>query len=469
MFRTLVVVVVCIVMIYVFTYFILSTFNAWKLSGGYKTSLIYDEDPTVCEFIDRASNSLLNACGYIMNPKKGESCTPYNSHNAIDNISKLKTGEFNIQEPKYPNTYQLGNSNYDDVFIGCCDFLISVLNHLKEQRFSDVIAWKMYGTIVCLVEASIMYYKYTNKILTYAGFVGKGTYNWVYEIDDKDEDGNNKILRVSVYRMYYKDSGRVSMNDTLKKAIGSVVHMPKIYYGSYMLNRDKSKFNADGYVDCSWVIMKKYNSLPINYLENLSEENRVKEFKKLYGTAIDIAYSLGSAKLVFNDWKVDNMLYDPETDEYVLGDIDFMDDPENGEEEGIISFSDTCVGYYINILREKGVITARADGVVNHQGLKDECVGHLNSFTFMMICLKIIMLVKFCELNHWEAHLGWLDYCYNKEEHGKEYHNVKIDNFVKLVPIPLSKNDVMHMEPLRISCNNAYIDDLIVKKKQKHQ
>ena len=214
------------------------------------------------------------------------------------------------QYPEYNNEFELFKQA-----------LISYSNHIAEVKHRlnllSVFIMKIY---VPIVEALVVYKDNFNQSIQHIEFLGAGAFNSAFKIISHTNE--KLVLKIQDYsgseRAYHEFEYVMKISSHLR-------HFPKVYFGSWSVKHEpissNYKFDWDdpnAKMDCSWNIMKLYVPLKENEIIN----NPV-EVEKCYIAMIRLACDLYENRLVFNDWKIDNMLYDPETNDYVIGDTDF--------------------------------------------------------------------------------------------------------------------------------------------------
>ena len=221
-----------------------------------------------------------------------------------------------------------------------------------------------------LLEAITVYKIENGNVFKQIKYLTSGGYNSVFNVTTQDD--RNLILKVQ-----FVDDATPASYHVLERIMNDAnmncPNFPKIYFGSWKLSHNVSA----GRIDCSWVIMEKYQDVDEEILKN-----NMNEMEKITLAMLRIACELYKHNLVFNDWKCNNMLFDSILNDYVLGDTDFVIIDPNDVDH--VYFTDSP--FIPNI---HDFITERSLFITGKCTLREQYRGKINSFDVMIWTIRL--------------------------------------------------------------------------------
>ena len=253
--------------------------NVGQLFGGQKTSWKIDEITE--NFIDEISSAYNNI---------------FKSYNGVDDCVNA------IEQLPAPAKY----NDFVDVFN---NYKQSMINLIRSDQNCSVVQL----LYLPILEAITSYKVVKGHLFICIRTLGHGNFNYGIEIND--DDGNVKVLRIR-HKLSLLNNRCQKVYDAWKIAFDSnLPNLPIIYFGSHEIEHEY----ISGRLDFGWAIIKEYSKINTELLINNSYE-----VEKCFLAMIRIACAAYEHGLAYNDWQVENMLYDEEMNDYVLGDIDFI-------------------------------------------------------------------------------------------------------------------------------------------------
>lgn len=333
---------IIVIIVIIFTVMMFICFMNVSLQGGVKTTY-FNQDSLPEEFIDYVTTRL--------DQLKPE----LNKTKNLNEVSEL-LNQITL-EPRF--------NKYNDVLDQWRSAIISFLKYDKRWAISP-----SFDPCLPLLEAITVYKTENGYVFKSIDYLTYGGYNAVFNVITQDDEP--LILKVQFVKNNVPASYH-ALEKIMKDVEMKCPNFPDIRFGSWMINHN----NSAGEIDCSWMIMKEYQEVNEEMLKNNMEE-----MEKITLAMLRIACELYKHDLVFNDWKYDNMLLDPESNVYVLGDTDFVIvDPADTDH---IYFTDTPFGNYIGMYTEQ-----RPQLGICKYNLHEPYRGKFNSFDVMIWTIRL--------------------------------------------------------------------------------
>lgn len=288
-----------------------------KLKGGIRTSFKFDDKYNINE--------------------KDDFNNPYNLVHILTNTYAQK--DYNL----YSTDIVKGiNYNCDPYITNTINKFLDDLESLNKQYIKEEI-------IIPLIEAIVALKVEFNKTIEYKSYIGHGSYHCVFKIYIND-DNKDAVLRLksnsyikttlnneNKYVDIYNENNEVK--ETISKNINALNNLdkfaPEIYY-SPQNNQIYENYDTI----CNWYVMKLYSRIDT---DSMKEQANVEKYAE---SMIDLAELIHSKNLIFFDWKLDNIMYDDDKQQYVLVDFELLD-----KDTDINNKSVPCSHRYVQILK----------------------------------------------------------------------------------------------------------------------
>ena len=259
--------------------------------------------------------------------------------------------------------------------------------------------------------------------------LGGGDFSYVFKV--KDSLNNEFVLKID--KVIYNKTPKYHMFEKVMNA--RFQNFPEIYFGSWNIEHYLPTPENEK-IDCSWMYMKLY--------EGINLHNPPNEYKnkltKIVMTMLKLSCDFYEKEFVFDDWKIDNMVYDKEKDEYVICDTDLLYFGDDGLKAERLYFTNSVhnsVRYYLGkYIGGEGIYEKRFDGI--------------NSFHIMIFTIKRMLYDIFA--NRKELMQMSVNDLFNCEEVRNRLSD-ELKEFVDLVQLPRAEFKVFDVVDVRDICN----------------